>query len=324
MKLLISKNIRQWILLPSAFVLSLITSSSYALAQTSEKAAEDLPLSCRPLSTQPKDSNWDTLTCETTAPKKNRTVVLFHGLGNCPWEMKDIGEDLCKAGYDVELPLHTDHGQVAGELESTSRGEFMNSVRRHVTSAYRRFGSNPVVIGGASLGGLATYIVAQQLPEQVSAYIGFAPSVAGTTAAELLAQTLCQTGTQDVVGDNGYFELASRASAHPDQRFWYPTIPNAFLCRVVMPLVFHAQRENIIVSQPRLLITTDADEFVDGDGAATVIRKNQPDTFTHVRFRDAECDDENSCVRHQLSPHGRANPKWDFMMEQVRFFLDHN
>lgn len=122
------------------------------------------------LCTKPTNENAD-LPLEFSHGKKTEYVaVLFHGLSDSPYFLKDIGHLLFKSGMNVMIPRLTGHGTCAEHLNNKyaqladwiGGGKHMGDVPWALEHA-KQIGEK-VYIGGFSLGGLlATYAVLNKL-----------------------------------------------------------------------------------------------------------------------------------------------------------------
>jgi len=79
-------------------------------------------------------------------------AVLVHGFTGTPYEMRYLGEQLARAGYDVHAPVLPGHGTTLADLERTTWQDWSAAVERAV-DAMRARGLRVAVIG-QSLGGL--------------------------------------------------------------------------------------------------------------------------------------------------------------------------
>ncbi len=122
--------------------------------------------------TRPTNENAD-LPVEFNHGKKTEYVaVLFHGLSDSPYFLKDIGYQLFKAGMNVMIPRLTGHGTCAEHLNNNftqlsdwiGGGKHRGDVPWAIEEA-KKFGEK-IYIGGFSLGGaLATYAVFQKIED---------------------------------------------------------------------------------------------------------------------------------------------------------------
>lgn len=88
-------------------------------------------------------------------------VVLVHGFTGSPFEVRYLGEQICRAGYSVRAPLLPGHGTSLDDLDARVWKDWTEAVERAVDSMRVRFPRVAVV--GQSLGGLlALYTAAHR------------------------------------------------------------------------------------------------------------------------------------------------------------------
>jgi esterase/lipase len=115
---------------------------------------------------QPTNENADLPLEFTHGKKTSAAIVLFHGLSDSPYFLKDIGFSLFKSGMNVMIPRLTGHGTCAEHLNNKyvtlqdwigggkSRGDLPWAFEKVKTLG------DVIYVGGFSLGGaLATYSV---------------------------------------------------------------------------------------------------------------------------------------------------------------------
>lgn len=111
----------------------------------------------------------DTFFNETSAPYEafklihsggsKGAAVLFHGLGDSPYYMKDIAELYYRNGYDVYTPLLKAHGDSYKNLETVSYTEWNQQAETIIKDVSERY-QNKVLLAGLSNGGLIGTVAA--------------------------------------------------------------------------------------------------------------------------------------------------------------------
>lgn len=99
--------------------------------------------------------------------------LLLHGLTSTPYEMRLLGERLHAAGHTVHAVRLAGHGTEVEDLEGCSRHDWYRSAEEGLVAVARR--CSPVVVVGASLGGLLALRLAQAHRETVGALALLAP-----------------------------------------------------------------------------------------------------------------------------------------------------
>lgn len=102
-------------------------------------------------------------------------VLLLHGLGGTPNELKPLAWGLSAAGYTVHLPRLPGHGGTEADLLASHRGEWRAAV---VGAAERlRRSCRTVVAGGLSMGAILALALALDEPELVDGLALLAPTL---------------------------------------------------------------------------------------------------------------------------------------------------
>ena len=112
----------------------------------------------------------------STFHKGGRTgVLLIHGLGGSPIEVRFIAQGLARAGYTVYCCQLAGHCSDAEQLQSSTWQEWYASV----TAAYDRLKQecDVVLAGGLSTGALLALHLAHQRPGEVQGLLLFGPSI---------------------------------------------------------------------------------------------------------------------------------------------------
>lgn len=108
--------------------------------------------------------------------KGGRTgVLLFHGLGGTPAEMRDIAEGLHDGGYTVFCPRLAGYTGTYDELKESDWNEWTESAEKALASL--RAQCDFVVVGGLSTGAVLSLYLASQQPHSVDGLLLYAPTL---------------------------------------------------------------------------------------------------------------------------------------------------
>lgn len=102
-------------------------------------------------------------------------VLLIHGLGGTPIEMKSLGRELYDAGATVLCCQLAGHCGTEDDLKATDRKDWLESARQALVALNAR--CDKVVVGGLSLGACLAALLAAQEPERVDGVIMLAPTL---------------------------------------------------------------------------------------------------------------------------------------------------
>lgn len=101
-------------------------------------------------------------------------VLLIHGLGGTPIEMRFVAQGLARAGFTVYCCQLAGHCGTPDELRHSHREQWRNSVLAALEKLRAR--CSTVLAGGLSMGALLALDVAQRRPDDVHGLLLFAPS----------------------------------------------------------------------------------------------------------------------------------------------------
>lgn len=130
------------------------------------------------LLTPPVSSSRD----EVAAPTAG--VLLIHGFTGTPFEMRLLGEGLCRRGYVVYAPLLAGHGKTSDVLAATGWQDWRASVDEALTLL--RAVTPTVCVAGLSLGGLLTLELARLRGAELAAVASLSAPVWLPKPIELL------------------------------------------------------------------------------------------------------------------------------------------
>jgi carboxylesterase len=102
-------------------------------------------------------------------------VLLIHGLGGTPVEMRYVAQGLARAGYTVHVPQLAGHCATPEELWATTWQHWYESVEEEHGRLRER--CSKIVVGGLSMGAILALHHAVQYSDEVSALTLYAPSL---------------------------------------------------------------------------------------------------------------------------------------------------
>jgi carboxylesterase len=101
-------------------------------------------------------------------------ILLIHGLGGTPVELKFVAQALNRAGHTVCCPLLVGHGGSQELLNTTTWMDWYKSVEEAHDALKER--SDVIIVGGLSAGVLLALHLAAQRPRQVHGTLLFSPT----------------------------------------------------------------------------------------------------------------------------------------------------
>ncbi|MEO6953738.1 MAG: alpha/beta fold hydrolase [Polyangia bacterium] len=111
-------------------------------------------------------------------------VLLIHGFTGTPFEMRLLGEALCRRGYLVYAPLLAGHGRSSDDLAATGWKDWYASVDAALTELCALVPT--VCVGGLSLGGLLTLELARHRGPEITAIASLSAPVWLTRPVEMI------------------------------------------------------------------------------------------------------------------------------------------
>ncbi len=102
-------------------------------------------------------------------------ILLIHGLGGTPTEMRFVAHGLARQGYTVHCPMLAGHGGSEDDLRHTTWQDWYQSAERALDEL--RAECDVVIVGGLSTGALLSLMLAARHPEKVQATALFAPTL---------------------------------------------------------------------------------------------------------------------------------------------------
>lgn len=102
-------------------------------------------------------------------------ILLIHGLGGTPVEMRFVAQGLARAGFTVYCCQLAGHCGTPDQLRHSHRNEWRASVDAALDRLRER--CSTIIAGGLSMGALLALDVAQRHPDEVHGLVLFAPSL---------------------------------------------------------------------------------------------------------------------------------------------------
>ena len=103
-----------------------------------------------------------------------RGVLLVHGFGDTPQTLRYLADNLHAHGYDVRVPLLPGHGRSVSSFDSTPHTAWLDAVRAELLAMRARVPW--VALGGLSMGGALSAIVAAETPKECRSTMVFEPT----------------------------------------------------------------------------------------------------------------------------------------------------
>ncbi len=102
-------------------------------------------------------------------------ILLMHGLGGTPVELRFVAQSLNRAGYTVLCPLMTGHGGSDLLLNTTKWTDWVASAERALDRLKEH--CDQIVIGGLSAGSLAALHVAARRQDEIEGLVLYSPTL---------------------------------------------------------------------------------------------------------------------------------------------------
>ncbi len=102
-------------------------------------------------------------------------VLLVHGLGGTPIEMRYVALALSRAGYTVSVPQLAGHCATEAELKFSHWQDWYGTIDRELTEL--RKSCDTVIVGGLSAGAVLSLHLAANRPDDVQGVACFAPTI---------------------------------------------------------------------------------------------------------------------------------------------------
>ena len=102
-------------------------------------------------------------------------ILLIHGLGGTPVEMRFVAVGLARAGYTVSVPQLAGHCGSADDLRGTTWKDWYASIEEAHDKLLEE--CDTVIVGGLSMGAVLALHLAAQRPNTVHGVAAFAPTL---------------------------------------------------------------------------------------------------------------------------------------------------
>lgn len=193
-------------------------------------------------------------------------VLLIHGLGGTPVEMRYVANGIAGAGHTVHVPQLAGHCSTVSDLKATRWQDWYASVERE--HRILRETCDTIVVGGLSMGAILALHHAAEHPNDVAGTVLYAPcfwldgwampwysSLINIVASKRLADCLSFTERDPWgVKDPRTRELVKQAMSSGDStQAGVPALPGGQLLEL-RDLVNTVKRELASVAQPALIL----------------------------------------------------------------------
>jgi carboxylesterase len=102
-------------------------------------------------------------------------VLLLHGLGGTPVEMKNVARHLAGCGSTVLCPTLAGHCGTEADLKATSWQDWYASAEKSLAALETQ--CSVVIVGGLSMGAVLAAMLAARKPQRVHGLLMFAPTL---------------------------------------------------------------------------------------------------------------------------------------------------
>jgi carboxylesterase len=193
-------------------------------------------------------------------------VLLIHGLGGTPVEMRYVASGLARAGFTVHVPQLAGHCSSADDLKATRWQDWYASVDREHNILRKT--CDTIVVGGLSMGAVLALHHAAEHPKDIAGTVLYAPCfwldgwampwyspLINIVASKWLADCLSFTERDPWgVKDPRTREIVKQAMNSGDStRAGVPALPGGQLLEL-RDLVSTVKRELASVEQPALIL----------------------------------------------------------------------
>ena len=100
-----------------------------------------------------------------------RRLLLLHGFGSTPFELRYLAEKLQEDGYGSVCPLLPGHGTTLAHFARSRAAEWLATARQALTRLAREAPDGQVAVIGQSLGALLGLQLAAELPAAIAALV---------------------------------------------------------------------------------------------------------------------------------------------------------
>ncbi|MGE5582270.1 MAG: alpha/beta hydrolase [Bacillota bacterium] len=185
------------------------------------------------------------------------TVLVIHGWTACPFEMRELGENLFKRGYNVYGVRLAGHGTSVEDYAKYGHADWEASAGKGLAIA--SLAGRRVVIIGESMGGALAAILAAAFPRLTAKIILCAPCFqVADWRAELTVFGLVRLFIPEV----DFGELRDW-----QQGYWYNRIPTTGVAELIK-VAHKARKTGPLITAPALIIQATNDKMVNPKGAA--------------------------------------------------------
>lgn len=214
-------------------------------------------------------------------------VLLIHGLGGTPTEMRFVANGLAREGYTVHCVQMAGHGGAIEDLQASTWQDWYDSVERAFIDLREECES--VVTGGLSTGALLSLLLAARHPGVVTAATLFSPTIwvngwnipwytrlFGLVCSRRIANLFWFSGLKpDGIKDERIREFIAQAMANGDRGLAGSKLTPGALMFEHRRLGRAVRRELKSIHQPVLILHSREDDFAHLDNALYLQRNLQ-------------------------------------------------
>jgi pimeloyl-ACP methyl ester carboxylesterase/1-acyl-sn-glycerol-3-phosphate acyltransferase len=152
-------------------------------------------------------------------PAKTHAVLMLHGLGASPAQMRPLAEDLRSLGYTVHAPLLLGHGGKPADLSGVQAADWVKTAKLGL-EVLQGFGFRDVQVVGFSTGALVALRLAKEQPAAITQIVAVAPPITLVSPLRHLL-TMAHSLNLMVKHTLGALLPSLRGGVHP----WYMMAP---------------------------------------------------------------------------------------------------
>jgi carboxylesterase len=234
-----------------------------------------------------------------------KAVLLIHGWTACPYEMRELGIDLHRSGYNVYGVRLAGHGTNVADFAAATGADWKRSTRRALAIA-ALMGQKTAVIG-ESMGGALTAILARDYPDWIGQIILCAPCF---QIKDFRAEFTMWSWVRKLIPVQNF------ETQYQWQRdYWYNTVPATAVAELVK-IAREARKTAAQIGIPTLIIQADNDQMVKASAAKVFysrLSRLAPHQKELIRFGGGH---------HNLTVD--LNPRKDEVFEWIRKFIKQN
>lgn len=185
-----------------------------------------------------------------------KSFLLIHGFTACPYEMRELGEELHRQGNNVFGLRLAGHGTNVADLSKYRAADWKNTAKQGLAISYL-LGRRTIVIG-ESMGGSLAVLLARDYPDLVSKLILCAPAFRFVNRLAYLSKWSL---IQKIIPQN------DMGIQYDWQRpYWYGIIPTSSVAELV-EIAAEGRRSGPKIKVPTLIIHALDDQIIRFQGS---------------------------------------------------------